>query len=307
MAARKSSKPAYFFPDPIDNDLLVGHTNTLNNFMAAWNARDTHPIHPVWMLCGPRGIGKATLAYKIAKMVYGNVGDFFIIDLAHNLDPNGNPYPEGKSISVKTETTVISRMQLSAMSGGWRVIIIDSVDELTLQASNALLKMLEEPPARTLFLLVTHQLANVLPTIRSRARVEKMPPLTLPELRQLCSHFMADAEISDEMLRLANGSFGKIANIKACGGDEIYSTLIDALENPHSTASDLMNIAKQITADTALYGILLDAIAHFGLAELYPVATTQIANISRINLEPETALFSILNDIKKCLQTHTAI
>ena len=307
MAARKSSKSAYFFPAPIDNDLLVGHTNTLNNFINAWNARDTHPIHPVWMLCGPRGIGKATLAYKIAKMVYGNVGDFFIIDLAHNLDSNGNPYPEGKNISVKTVTTVISRMQLSAMSGGWRVIIIDSVDELTLQASNALLKMLEEPPARTLFLLVTHQLANVLPTIRSRARVEKMHPLTLPELRQLCSHFMADAEISDEMLRLANGSFGKIANIKACGGDEIYNTLIETLENPHSTASDLMNIAKQITADTALYGILLDAIAHFGLAEIYPAATRGLNEIEKLHLEPEIGIFKIINDIKQCLQTPTAI
>lgn len=307
MAPRKSSKPTYSFPDPIDNDMLVGHGDVWNNFMNAWNARDTHPIHPVWMLCGPQGIGKATLAYKIAKKVYGNVGDFFIIDLAHNLDINGNPYPTGKSISVKTVTTVIERMQLSAMSGGWRVVIIDAVDELTTSASNALLKMLEEPPAQTLFLLVVHKLANVLPTIRSRARVEKMRPLSISQLRELCAHFMGDAEISDETLRLANGSFGKIASLKASGGDEIYANLIETLENPRSTASDLMTIAKQIAPDSAIYGILLDAIAHFGLAEIYPAATLSIADITRVHLEPEIGIFKVLNDIKKCLQTPTAI
>ncbi|MBP5707555.1 MAG: AAA family ATPase [Alphaproteobacteria bacterium] len=307
MAPRKSAKPAYSFPNPIDNDTLVGHTETLNNFMAAWNVRDTHPMHPVWMLCGPRGIGKATLAYKIAKIVYGNVGDFFIIDLAHNLDTNGNPYPTGKSISVKTVTSVIERMQMSSMSGGWRVVIIDAVDELTVSAANALLKMLEEPPANTLFLLIVHQLANVLPTIRSRARVEKMRPLKMNELRELCVQFMPDADISNDILRLANGSFGKIANLKASGGDVIYAKLIDALENPHSTASDLMNIAKQIAVEPAIFGILLDAIARFGLADIYPVATRNIADIERVHLEPEIGIFKVINDIKKCLQTPTAI
>ena len=307
MAPRKSSKSAYSFPNPMDNDLLVGHQDVWNDFMNAWSVRDTHPIHPVWMLCGPRGIGKATLAYKIAKNVYGNVGDFFIIDLAHNLDINGNPYPEGKSISVKTVTSVISRMQMSSMSGGWRVVIIDSVDELSISASNALLKMLEEPPANTLFLLVVHQLANVLPTIRSRARVEKMRPLSMLELRELCAHFMGDADINDETLRLANGSFGKIANIKSSGGDEIYNSLIELLENPHSTASDIMSIAKQIAPEPAIYGILLDVIARFGLAEIYPTATNGIADIGRVHLEPEVAIFKIINDIKQCLQTRTAI
>lgn len=307
MAPRKSAKPAYSFPDPIDNDKLVGHADVWNHFMAAWNARDTHPMHPVWMLCGPRGIGKATLAYKMAKTVYGNVGDFFIIDLAHNLDSNGNPYPTGKSISVKTVTTVIERMQLSAMSGGWRVIIIDAVDELSISASNALLKMLEEPPAQTLFLLVVHKLANVLPTIRSRARVEKMRPLTISELRELCAEFMPDADIGNDTLRLANGSFGKIASIKSSGGDVIYANLIETLENPRSNASDLMAIAKQIAPDPAIYGILLDAIAHFGLAEIYPTATIGISDIERVHLEPEVAIFKIITDIQKCLQTPTAI
>lgn len=285
----------------MDNDTLVGHTDVMADFLAAWRGRDEHPIHPVWMLAGPRGIGKATMAYQIAKMVYGNVGDFFIIDISRNIDKDGKPKPDGKTISVYTVRAMIEKMQMSSMSGDWRVILIDSVDELNAAASNALLKLLEEPPAKTLFLLVVHQLANVLPTVRSRARVEKMHPLTVTQLRELCNRFMPDANVSDETLRLANGSFGRIANLKKSGGDEIYDELMACLRNPRSNSVDMMSVAKRIAPDPALHGILLDAIAALGLADLYPTATHAIADIARLNLEPETALFKIITQIKQCL------
>ena len=270
MAPRKKAVNEYNFPHPMNNEHLVGHGDTLRNFMTAWEQRDTHPIHPVWMLTGPQGIGKATLAYKIAKMVYGNVGDFFIIDLDRNIDKDGKPKPDSKVISVYTVRAMIDKMQMSSMSGDWRVVLIDSVDQLNTAASNAILKLLEEPPAKTLFLLVVHQLANVLPTVRSRARVEKMRPLTISQLRDLCVKFMPDEDVSTETLKLANGSFGRIANLKQSGGDETYSDLIEFLNNPRANSGDAMVLAKKIATDTALHGILLDAIAHFGLADLYP-------------------------------------
>ena len=301
MAPKKKKSLEYDFPHPMDNDTLVGHGDTLRTFMDAWNNRDTHPIHPVWMLTGPRGIGKATLAYKIAKMVYGNVGDFFIVDLARNIDKDGKSKPDGKVISVYTVRAMIDKMQMSSMSGGWRVILIDSVDELNTAASNAILKLLEEPPAQTLFLLVVHQLSNVLPPVRSRARVEKMRPLTISQLRELCVKFMPDEDVNTATLKLANGSFGKIANLKTSGGDEIYNDLIDMLKNPRSNAGDMMIIAKKIAGAPELDPIVLDVIAHFGLADLYPVATHAIADINRIYLEPEIAIFKIISEIKKCL------
>ena len=300
MAPRKSSN-SYNFPAPIDNNCLVGHEDVLNDFLTAWADRNNHPIHPVWMLTGPRGIGKSTLAYQIAKKVYGNVGDFFIIDIQRNIDKDGKPKPDGKSISVYTVRAMIEKMQMSSMSGDWRVILIDSVDELNTAASNALLKLLEEPPAKTLFLLIVHQLANVLPTVRSRARVEKMRPLSISQLRRLCDTFMPDTDVSDEMLRLANGSFGRIANLKKSGGDTIYDELLECLNNPRANSIDMMAVAKKIALDPALHGILLDAISAFGLADLYPSATHAIADISRLNLEPETALFKIISQIKQCL------
>ena len=300
MAPRKSSK-SFNFPHPMDNDTLVGHADILRDFTNAWNGRAAHHVHPVWMLAGPRGIGKATLAYKIAKMVYGNVGDFFIIDMSRNVDKDGKSKPDAKNISVYTVRAMIEKMQMSSMSGEWRVILIDSVDELTTSAENAMLKLLEEPPAKTLFLLVVHQLANVLPTVRSRARIEKMRPLSMSELRQLCDKFLPDANVGDEMLRLASGSFGRIANLKKSGGDDIYDELIECLNNPHSHSTDMMAVAKKIASDPALYGILLDAIAAFRLADLYSSTTHAIADITRLNLEPETAIFKIITQIKKCL------
>lgn len=300
MAPRKTNN-SYNFPHPMDNDVLIGHDAIMNNFMTAWCGRDTHPIHPVWMLAGPRGIGKATMAYKIAKMVYGNVGDFFIVDIDRNIDKDGKQKPDSKVISVYTVRAMIEKMQMSSMSGDWRVVLIDSVDELNTAASNAILKLLEEPPAKTLFLLIVHQLANVLPTVRSRARVEKMRPLSVPQLRELCARFMPNADISDEMLQLSNGSFGQIANLKKSGGDAIYDELMETLRNPRATSADMTAIAKKIAPNTALYGILLDAIATLGLAELYPVATHAISDINKINLEPEIGLFKIITDIRKCL------
>lgn len=301
MAPRKKNVNQYNFPHPMDNDCLVGHSDIMNRFISAWNNRDVHPIHPVWMLTGPQGIGKATLAYKIAKMVYGNVGDFFIIDQDRNIDKDGKPKPDGKVISVYTVRAMINKMQMSSMSGDWRVILIDSVDQLNNFASNAILKLLEEPPEKTLFLLVVHQLANVLPTVRSRARVEKLRPLSISELRELCARFLAEEDISTDMLRLVNGSFGKIANLKQTGGDVIYTELINLLNDKHATSADVMAIAKKIAPAPELYGILLDAIAKFGLADLYPAATRSIADIKNVNLEPEIGIFKIIMDIKKCL------
>lgn len=300
MAPRKNNV-AYNFPHPMDNECLVGHGDTMRAFMDAWDARDARPIHPVWMLTGPRGIGKATLAYKIAKMVYGNVGDFFIIDLERNIDKDGKAKSDGRVISVYTVRAMIEKMQMSSMSGQWRVVLIDSVDELNTAASNAILKLLEEPPAKTLFLLVVHQLSNVLPTVRSRARVEKMHPLTISQLRELCVKFMPDEDIGTDTLKLANGSFGRIAGLKQSGGDAIYAELMELLKNPRANAGDMMAMAKKIAPNVALHGILLDAIAHFGLADLYPLATQAIADVAKVYLEPEIAVFKIICEIKKCL------
>ena len=245
----------------------------------------------------------STCIYECYQHFIGNDACYprYALRKYKHIDKNGNVKSDGKVISVYTVRAMIDKMQMSSMSGGWRVVLIDSVDELNTAASNAILKLLEEPPAQTLFLLVVHQLSNVLPTVRSRARVEKMRPLTISQMRELCARFMPEDDISTDTLRLANGCFGKIANLKSSGGDVLYENLISTLRNPRANAGDIMAIAKKIAPSPEIYPILLDAVAFFGLADLYPMVTHAIADVNRIYLEPEIAIFKIISEIKKCL------
>ncbi len=298
-----TKKPKFFdFKSPADCEKLVGHVDTIASFMAAWDNRDNHPIHPVWILAGTNGIGKATLAHHLAKQIYGNIGDFFVIDRERNIDKDGKPKPDTKTISVYTVRDVIKKLQSSSMSGGWRVVLVDSVDELRMpNASNAMLKILEEPPQKTIFFLIVNQLANTLPTIRSRARVEKMRPLTRTNLEELCLTLMPDEKISPEIFNLANGSFGKIANLKATGGDKIYLQMLDLLKNPNTPSTALMELAADIASYPELHPLVLDVIAHFGLADMYPTATGILNDIKSLNIDAKTSIFKILTEIKKCL------
>ncbi|MDR0967307.1 MAG: AAA family ATPase [Rickettsiales bacterium] len=303
MAVKKEK--TFDFPSPRDNPELVGHLGVLRNFDDAWKMRDQYPIHPVWILSGPRGIGKATMAHQIARRVYGNIGDFFILDIdaehAIKRDSNGKDHSKSKKLSLELVSNMIEKMQLSSMSGGWRVIVVDSLDEMTMSATNAMLKLLEEPPEKTLFLLVSHNLGGVLPTIRSRARVEKIAPLTINQLRELCMTFLPNEDMSSDILKLSGGSFGKIANLKNSGGDVIFTELLNTLKNPNTNAGDLLRIAKKIAPYSGLHGILLDAVAYFGLADLYSSATRELRDIETIFVEPEITIFKILTEIKKCL------
>ena len=208
---------------------------------------------------------------------------------------------EGKKLTVEDAERIQEESLLSPVETNQKLFILSDFSEANAQTQNKLLKLLEEPPAKTLFLLVVHQLANVLPTVRSRARVEKMRPLTISQLRELCVKFIPDEDISTETLKLSNGSFGKIAGLKQSGGDEIYAELIDFLNNPRANSGNAMMLAKKIASDTALHGILLDAVAHFGLADMYPQATRAINDIKTLYLEPEIGIFKIIMEIKKCL------
>jgi DNA polymerase III subunit delta' len=159
-------------------------------------------LHHAWMLVGQEGIGKATLAYRFARFILANPDPAQpAVQEAQDLSvPANHPvtgqvgrqsHPDLSVIRIgltkegkpKTETSVedvlaaLSIFRTTAGAGGWRVVIIDAVDDLNRSSANALLKQLEEPPERAIFLLVTHRPGAVLPTIRSRCRVLRLAPL----------------------------------------------------------------------------------------------------------------------------------
>ena len=287
---------------------LIGHNETRRLFLDAWENRDNHSVFPVWLLVGPKGIGKATLAYNLACKVFsdlagcdvhdqmsvGGLGDLFIVDMEHNLTPK-------TSISIETIRSVTQKMQMFSMGESWRVVIIDSIDELSRGTDNTLLKTLEEPPEKTIFFLIAHSLEKVLPTIRSRSRVEKLHPLTSMELREIGGKLLPDKEISNDMIKIGGGSFRRIAKMISTGADTLFDDAKRILSDKTANSADRLALAKRIAANPENMSIMLDVISYFGLAELYPIAASEIERTHNLHLESELATFKILEDIKKCL------
>lgn len=176
---------------------MIGHEDAEKAFLEAWQGGR---LHHAWLLAGPQGMGKATFAARAARFLatHGRAGEGQQIGLndagdaaAGKLVDAGN-HPEiihlarqvkdkgkdlARNITIDQVRGVIRRLHLSLSLGDWRVIIVDAVDDLETDGANALLKTLEEPPARTLFLLISHSPGRLLPTIRSRCRTLRFQPV----------------------------------------------------------------------------------------------------------------------------------
>jgi DNA polymerase III subunit delta' len=180
-------------------DKLFGHVATETALLAAYRGgRVPH----AFMLIGQKGIGKATLAYRMARFVFAHpdptapsvaAATSLAVDREHpvarRVAARGHgdllilertPNEKGvlrQQIAVEDVRRTVSFFGATAGEGGWRVAIVDAVDELNRAGANALLKVLEEPPERALLILVCHAASKVLPTLRSRCAVLPMRPL----------------------------------------------------------------------------------------------------------------------------------
>lgn len=183
---------------------MIGHQQAEAAFLDAWQSGR---LHHAWLLTGHQGMGKASFAARIARFLATH-GDGGSGEAPSSLDDVGNisanrlvesgNHPEihwlnrsakektkeiARSISIDQVRQMIRRLQMSLSLGSWRVIIIDAVDDLELSGANALLKTLEEPPAKTIFLLVSHSPGKLLPTIRSRCRQLRFQPVSEKEMQ----------------------------------------------------------------------------------------------------------------------------
>ena len=187
---------------------LIGHADNERDLLDAYRAgRLPHAV----ILGGPAGIGKATLAWRLAKFLLANplphtraVAE--AADLAVPADSRAAAqvaalsHPDvgllrrevnEKSRRFYTEIRaddvrkVIGLFQRAAGAGGYRICIVDSAEDLNRSSANALLKLIEEPPPRSLFVLIAHRPGLVLPTIRSRSRLLRLKPLTSDEIARV--------------------------------------------------------------------------------------------------------------------------
>ncbi|AEM41811.1 DNA polymerase III subunit delta [Ketogulonicigenium vulgare WSH-001] len=200
-------------------------------------------MHSGWLLTGPQGIGKATFAYRAAAWLLAGAPtsgmdlpddhpDLRLIRagshprlLVIKRGPNEKGDRLESVITVRAMRQLGSFFGLSATDGGRRVVIVDAADDMNPNAANALLKLLEEPPAGAVLLLIAHQPARLLPTIRSRCRVLPLAPLTGDDLAAILQ-----AEDGAALSALAQGSAGAAARIVAHDGLKLYADLVAVMD-----------------------------------------------------------------------------
>ena len=215
-------------PHPRETHALWGQDAALGRISHA--IRSGRPPQ-AWLIAGPPGIGKATLAYRIARYLlrYGATPDG-PADLAV---PSSDPVSRQMQAQSHPGLLVLKRREndrgklksvldveeirrlggffgLTAGAGGWRVAIVDSADEMNDNAANALLKILEEPPARGLILLISHAPGRLLPTIRSRSQRVDLKPLDDATMREALASLLPDIGAEDRaaLVELCEGSLG---------------------------------------------------------------------------------------------------
>ncbi len=235
---------------PRANPRLEGHGPAERAFLDAFHGgRMAH----AWLISGPKGVGKATFAFRAARYVLAwreaatglfgapPVPDSLALSAEHpvfrrvmaashaDLMVVERAYDEKRGrlrgeIVVEDVRDVGSFLNLTPAEGGWRVVVVDAADEMNTNAANAILKVLEEPPARSLLLLVAHNPGRLLPTIRSRCRSLPLRPLADDVVAELLREAQPglDVESRSVLVTLAGGSIGRALTLAEEGGLEVF-------------------------------------------------------------------------------------
>ncbi len=205
---------------PAETRSLVGHEAARAELVLA--ARSQR-LHHAWLLQGPLGIGKATLAFDFARALLsasrdGDLPETVPESVARQVEQGGHPglvhiaRPAAeRGGGFRTQITVEEIRRLThffqtTAGGRWRIAIVDPADDMNRSAANALLKMLEEPPPRSLFLLTNHQPGRLLPTIRSRCRVLRLGALPEAEIETILAGSVPDASAADRKAAASRAS-----------------------------------------------------------------------------------------------------
>lgn len=251
-------------PRPREQTALWGHQAAEKAF---FEAHTSGCLHHAWLITGPRGIGKATFAFRAAKFLM-NPPDEDLIETPAKADLSTDPAAPtvskishgshgqllhltrawnrdrkrfGQDLTVDTIRKTTSFFGSTAAEGGWRIAIIDAADDMNASASNALLKILEEPPKQSLFFVICHRPGRLLPTIRSRCRHLPLRPLTQSDLLSAVQTLPALVETADKdaitaMLPYAEGSVRRLIQLlisdSAAHMTHIETFLRSAGDNP---------------------------------------------------------------------------
>ncbi len=327
---------------PQDNMRLFGHPEA-EAFLA--QSYRSGKGHHAMLIEGPEGIGKATLAFRFANHVLSHpdpasapetIGDpdpasavsrQISGGASHNLLHLSRPVDD-KTGKVKSTITVdeVRRagkfFSQTSGTGNWRIVVIDPADDLNRSAANAILKILEEPPKRALFLVLSHAPGRLLPTIRSRCLPLKLAPLGNDALRMALENLGVPAGQGSELLAAAKGSVSEALKLLNYGGGEIIEAYRQVLSADGPAARKAMHrLADALSgkdSDT-IFGFFL---SHIGddiieraraaalqgsvgtaerLARLHSETTERLTVSQAYNLDRKQTLITILGELKQHL------
>ena len=273
-------------PHPRQTAQVLGQDAAQASFLEAVGSGR---MHSGWLITGPRGVGKATLAWKLATYLLAAPAPSLLgapsLDVPPD-DPDARLIQSGahprlhlirrpwddKTKKLRTEITVDAVrglknfFHMSSADGGRRVVIVDAADELNRNAANAILKELEEPPKGAVILLIAHQPSRLLPTIRSRCRVLRCDPLSAHDLGTALTQAGLTVEHNESLRTLAAGSVGDAVRLLNHDGLALYAALVKLFSDlPIVDRAAAIRLAESCTgkASEVRYDLLLDLIDIF--------------------------------------------
>ncbi|MEL6960493.1 MAG: DNA polymerase III subunit delta' [Pseudomonadota bacterium] len=280
-------------PHPSETPVLFGQSRAEADFLEAFT---TGRLHSGWLITGPQGVGKATLAWRIARFLLTQpivaADDMFGAPpppTSLDVDPDhpdarlmqSGAHPRlfvlRRSWNEKTDklNTVISVEDvrklkaffgMSAADGGRRVVIVDPADEMNVNAANAILKLLEEPPADAVILMIAHQPSRLLPTIRSRCRELRCGLLSAHDMAAALDAAKVRTDATDALTALSAGSVGEAIRLTNLDGLQVYSELVQLFSGlPNIDRQRAIKLAESCVGakNATRFGLVLDLIDKF--------------------------------------------
>ncbi|KAB8124991.1 DNA polymerase III subunit delta' [Komagataeibacter medellinensis] len=269
--------------DPRTCRQLVGHDAAWAQFLSVIR---TGRLHHAWLLTGPEGVGKATMAFMMARALLGAMdhdspvgrrvaagthADLLVIarsvnEKSRKKTKKGASPPLRREIVADDVRPIGTFLHRTAAEGGWRVVIVDGADYMNRTAANAILKILEEPPERAILILTAAMPGRLLPTIRSRCRVLSLSALDGAAMRTVLAS-LPDAPPTEQLeaiLALAHGAPGRAVELLRAGGVELAGLVANVMAGgvDQERAYDLAaGVLAQENGFCVFFDLLCDAIS----------------------------------------------